>query len=419
MTAAIHRLSGEFVDPVDEAAFLEATHAHRLLRTRLVYALGAVTWLLFLVSDLTIADPATRALCAGLRVVAVLPGLGLLVLRTPGPTTLQTSAGLSVAAWFAVQGVLDLVHPHTDDRLLVAMAGLASVNVLCTVHSFRWLVGSTLLLVLPLVPLWATATQADDAAIVSAVLLSAAMIAASLYFHGTFNTVMRQRQRALWQVEAQVGARERLLSALAHELRTPMAKARMRVALAQDAPQRREEHLTRIDADLEHLTDLVDGVFRLGKLDESARTSVREPVSCRALVRAAAESLGGLSPDVEVEVGDLPPTPLLVDHQLLRAALQSLGSNAVRHARGHVRLEAHPVDQGMAFDVSDDGPGVPAEDRERIFDPFVQAGAEGEAGHLGLGLAIARRIAEAHGGTLTVDDGPLGGARFRLVVATG
>lgn len=419
MTQAIHPLTGEFIDPADEAAFLELTHPQRLRRARLVFALGAAVWLTFLLRDLAMDDPQLRLVCAGLRVIAVVPGAFLLFQQAPDARRLQGDVAASITVWFALQGVIGVIHPVIDDRLLLAMAAMAGANTLWSVQRFSTLLATNLLVVVPAMSTWLVRLPVGSASAMGGVLLALSMMVATVYFHVGFNTVVRQRQRALWSVEQQVDAREHLLSALAHELRTPMARARMRVALAQESPQALGTHLLRIDADLEHLAALVDGVFRLGELEATARTARRETLAVRELLEAVADVLRGLSTTVTVEVGDVEPAALRADHDLLRTALQGLGTNAVRHARQRVLLEAHRDPQGLVFDVSDDGPGVSEELQGRIFEPFAMGSPERDRylGHLGLGLAVVRRIAEAHGGSVAVDRAALGGARFRLRVA--
>ena len=106
--------------------------------------------------------------------------------------------------------------------------------------------------------------------------------------------------------------------------------------------------------------------------------------------------------------------------------LTNLVGNALRYAGtgGTIEISTRPgadpgspgVRRSIEVVVSDDGPGVDFEDRERIFRPYVQAGEESRAGGLGLGLAICKRLVEAHGGAITLGDRPGGGARFAFTL---
>ena len=107
--------------------------------------------------------------------------------------------------------------------------------------------------------------------------------------------------------------------------------------------------------------------------------------------------------------------------RLLRRAVLNLGTNAVRHARSRVRLSAASRGGRVWVHVDDDGPGVPPEARDRVFEPFfrMDASRTSDTGGAGLGLAIVQRIAQVHGGTVTVGEAPLGGARFTLELPAG
>jgi signal transduction histidine kinase len=100
----------------------------------------------------------------------------------------------------------------------------------------------------------------------------------------------------------------------------------------------------------------------------------------------------------------------------LDQALRNLVDNAVRHATSRVDLEVRPDGPQAVVEVTDDGPGVPADMRERVFDRFVRLddSRARSAGGSGLGLAIVREVITAHGGTVTVEDAPTGGALFRI-----
>ena len=105
--------------------------------------------------------------------------------------------------------------------------------------------------------------------------------------------------------------------------------------------------------------------------------------------------------------------------------LTNLIGNALKHGRagGVIRVSSRAIEAVAAVDrrfvevvVSDDGPGIAEQDRERIFEPYVRAGDGSRAGGLGLGLAICKRIVEAHGGTILMTDAPGGGSRFSFTL---
>jgi two-component system sensor histidine kinase GlrK len=115
------------------------------------------------------------------------------------------------------------------------------------------------------------------------------------------------------------------------------------------------------------------------------------------------------------------PAVAMADEEKLRIVVDNLVSNAIKFSPdgGTVRVVVQPDDSDVVLEVTDEGPGVAPEDRDKVFDWFFQ-GARPSGGRVkgsGLGLAIARELAEAHGGTIEVGDGP--GGRFRVVVPQG
>ena len=98
----------------------------------------------------------------------------------------------------------------------------------------------------------------------------------------------------------------------------------------------------------------------------------------------------------------------------LARLVRNLVDNASRHAQARVELSLQTTDATVELTVDDDGPGIDPDDRERVFERFTRLddGRARDAGGLGIGLAIVKAIVEQHGGTVTIDDAPIGGARF-------
>ncbi len=198
-----------------------------------------------------------------------------------------------------------------------------------------------------------------------------------------------------------VGQRTELLAGISHDLRTPLT--RMRLALAM-LPASAREDADALTADVEEMERMVAGylAFARGEAAEIAR-----PEDLVALVRDLVARAGG---DAAAVVA--PPrlvVPLRAD--AMRRCLGNLLDNARRHAE---RVEVSIIEEGgrAAVIVDDDGPGIPEAEREEAFRPFTTA----SAGGTGLGLAIARDIARAHGGDVTLEASPLGGLRARVTL---
>ena len=231
---------------------------------------------------------------------------------------------------------------------------------------------------------------------------------------------------AIWLVRAELrrraleGARERerrlaslgeMSAVLAHEIRNPLASLKGNAQLlasslpAGEKPRAKAERVVDEAVRLEKLTQDLLAFVRTGEL---ARADV-EPAR---LVRDAAASLPG-EPQVEIDESAAPSTWSL-DGSRMREVLVNLLDNAVA-AGPPVRVRVAAQGGVLAIEVSDSGPGVPAEDRDKIFEPFFTGKTRGT----GLGLAIAKRVVELHGGTIRVDDAPGGGARFRIEIPHG
>jgi signal transduction histidine kinase len=217
-------------------------------------------------------------------------------------------------------------------------------------------------------------------------------------------------------------AKTRFFLNVSHELRTPLALVlgpiEKRVEAERDPAARRDLEIARRNARLllRHVDDLLD-VARL----EEGRLEVRwRRVDLAALVRDVAGYFDALASDRRVELAvDAPPAaPAVLDPEQMGRVLVNLLSNAFKFVPdgGHVRC-ALAVDGGRAMlTVDDDGPGIPAEQREAVFERFHQgAGRSGAAaGGAGLGLAIARELVTLHAGTIEADRAPGGGARLRI-----
>jgi len=205
-----------------------------------------------------------------------------------------------------------------------------------------------------------------------------------------------------------------------HELRTPLTVIRGSVELLRRNAARpvREvgDALTDIDAEVEHLTSLVEDLLLLARSDSGAISLEHVPLHLDDIAADAAAALAqpAAAAGVRVEV-DPEPTPSVGDPARLRQLVMILVDNAIRHSPrdAAVRVVVRPAGDASSVAVEDAGPGVRPEDRERVFDRFWRAPGAPPGG-TGLGLAIAKWIAEHHDGTISVEESPAGGARFEV-----
>jgi signal transduction histidine kinase len=217
----------------------------------------------------------------------------------------------------------------------------------------------------------------------------------------------------------------RLVSDTAHELRSPIASIRAQLEVALDHPQQQDWPQTAQDvlADTLRLASLAEDLLVLARLDEhQVRPAAGKPVDLAALVTEEAEhSAGGRVPVTARAAG---PCVVTGEVEGLRRLLRNLIDNAMRYAKSGVEVAARREDGEAVLTVSDDGPGIPVADRERAFDRFVRlddarSRDEAQTGGAGLGLAIVRAIARAHGGSAYLEGGTPGlRAVVRLPVDT-
>jgi signal transduction histidine kinase len=234
-----------------------------------------------------------------------------------------------------------------------------------------------------------------------------------------FDAMLDELEGAEATARASEARTRRFVADAAHELRTPIAgvQAVAEAAIAPGMPPEERERLhLLLLRESRRAGRLVDDLLVLARLDAGLELR-REPVDLLELVRAEAERAQLVAPDQQVEVRGEPVT-VPGDASRLAQVLGNLLDNARRHGGpGAVTVTVSRGDPATVL-VTDEGPGVLPADRERIFDRLVRLDeARGDDGGAGLGLAIARGIARAHGGDLRCVDPPSGrGAAFQLLL---
>jgi signal transduction histidine kinase len=212
---------------------------------------------------------------------------------------------------------------------------------------------------------------------------------------------------------------QRFVADASHELRSPVAAIRTELEVAQLTAEPEDWPVVaeRLLAEEARLEAVIQDLLLLASLDE---VSGGEQVAVD-LAELAEEEARRRAPDREGVGIEVEPGAAAVVHgnrTQLRRAITNLLDNAGRHARTTVRVTVHQRDGRVRLLVDDDGPGIPEEERERVFERFTRLDAhrarDGATGGAGLGLSLVRRIAQLHHGTASVDDAPLGGARLVL-----
>jgi signal transduction histidine kinase len=225
--------------------------------------------------------------------------------------------------------------------------------------------------------------------------------------------------RAVSEARASEAAMRTFLADASHELRTPVAALQATAErLLRDQPVRpaRDAIEAQLARDSRRLGHLVDDLLNLARLDAHEQPR-REPVDLTDLASAAVTAARTTDPAARIELVTNGPVPVNGNRDALLRAIGNVIDNASAVA-DTVVVEVRRTADGPTMSVTDNGPGVPADQRERIFEPFVRL-PRSPRGGTGLGLAIVRRTVESHGGTITCDPSPNGGARFTLRLPAG
>jgi signal transduction histidine kinase len=225
--------------------------------------------------------------------------------------------------------------------------------------------------------------------------------------------------------------RATFVSAVTHELRTPLTTFRLYTdLLARDMvsdPADRQEYLETLRQESDRLTHLIDNVLRYSKLERISSNLAKEVIVLGDWIDRISPRLAGRLKqcDMTLVIDPAPQGPWKTDPPAMEQVVFNLIDNAAKYAKSaadqRVHLSATIVGQEIVLIVSDHGPGVPHSLQRKIFQPFsksAEQAAETAAG-VGLGLALARQTATAHGGTLSYQPTPGGGATFVLSIPTG
>lgn len=215
------------------------------------------------------------------------------------------------------------------------------------------------------------------------------------------------------QVQRLLHTQRELTGAVAHEIRTPLARLKFALAMK---PTPDSEPWLAMQADLDELETLVQEMLNYTSMDIQEPELSYSEIPLQALCESVVEKVRGsgkLRQQVSIEAA---PLSVLADEHFLSRALENLMFNATRFARSRIELAVTADPQGIEISVADDGDGVPAAMAEKIFEPFYRPDGSRNrlSGGAGLGLAIVRRIMLWHKGHCRVENAESGGARFVL-----
>jgi len=228
------------------------------------------------------------------------------------------------------------------------------------------------------------------------------------------------------RVRAQMAAQRRFIANAAHQLRTPLAllSTQASYALRETVPDARQEALVALQASSGKLARLAEQLLTLSRAEPGSRRPRTDRIDMTEAARHVLETHApaAIKRGIDLGLDETGPVPVIGDGTMLREMIVNLVDNALRYTPegGTVTVKLATLDSEALLTVCDDGPGIPAEEREHVFERFYRLPGAAEDGS-GLGLAIVREVVENAGGSVTLGDGPAGGlvVEVRLPLASG
>ncbi len=232
----------------------------------------------------------------------------------------------------------------------------------------------------------------------------------------TFNDLAEHIQRL-------IDSQREMTRAVSHELRTPVARIRFGLEMVEDEPDadKRSDYLKGIDSDIEELNKLIDEILTYATLEEGKPSLNFKFIDIDAIlqqVRKETQALGTAIIIEHMESQEKNERRLAeCEERYIHRIVQNLVTNAIKYAKTRVRISSACEGGMYRIDVEDDGPGIPKDKWEKVFQPFARLddSRTRSSGGYGLGLSIVKRIAYWHGGVASVYRSQLGGAKFTVI----
>jgi signal transduction histidine kinase len=305
---------------------------------------------------------------------------------------LQVAVPLTDGPWLIFATGLPAGGPAYSAQFLLSMAMMAIIILVVSVWAVRRVTA----------PLASLATAAER--------LGRDVGAPPLPEAGTTET--RRAARAFnnmqMRLRALIDNRTRLLAAISHDLRTPLTLLRLRAETVENAHER-----DKMLATIAEMDSLIGTALQFAR-DEGA-SEPRKEVDITAIVQGVVDEMSGAGLTVCMK----PAARILYKCQplALRRAVRNLLDNAVKYGKSG-RAELDVAERSIEISIDDDGPGIPEDELSRVLEPFyrLEQSRGRDTGGVGLGLAIAQAIAQAHGGTVTLLNRPVGGLRAKIVL---
>lgn len=217
------------------------------------------------------------------------------------------------------------------------------------------------------------------------------------------------------KIQQTISAQKQLLHDVSHELRAPLARLQVAAELIQQREEKSSTYIQRIHSECERMDQLIQRILNFARLEETAATFTS--LDLRALLQSHIDNILFEHPKRAIRFVH-PPTAQTIegDQHLLGEAVDNILRNACKYTPQEAPIDVtlNHTAQGILIIVRDYGDGVAPEDLDRLTTPFYRSGNRMHGDGFGLGLSIARRALEKHGGTLTVENHPAGGLQVTL-----
>jgi two-component system sensor kinase ParS len=225
------------------------------------------------------------------------------------------------------------------------------------------------------------------------------------------------------RIESLIANQRELTNAVSHELRTPIARLSFELDQLKQQPDAslNRELIADMYADLGELEEMVSELLTYASLERGATVIKRENIQASNWLDSVVGSvaLEAEAAGVQLLIGDCRIETVRIEPRFMARAVINLLRNAIRYAEQRVEVTLVRTGDYYEVRVNDDGPGVPVDGREKIFEPFsrLDASRDRRTGGFGLGLALVRRVSQSHGGQVEVGESVWGGASFRMTWA--
>lgn len=224
------------------------------------------------------------------------------------------------------------------------------------------------------------------------------------------------------KIQHNVESHQRLLGDVSHELRSPMTRLQVAIALAEKSKQQPKaltKHLTRCEIEVERLDSMIENVLSLSRLENSIQHTEFSTLHINEIIEPLIEDNQYLAEDRNIVIrSNITPCSIQGDITLLSSAINNVLLNAVKYSpdNSEVSLSVSIVNQKIEIHIDDQGSGVPNESLDSLFKPFYRTteARERKTGGTGLGLAIAKQAINLHNGTIKAENLELSGLRIRI-----